>query len=1009
MGSEKLFYPDLPKAYQISQYEEPLAIAGEVQLLLPDLSQKNVRINRLHLEEDAAKLVHRGSETWVDFNRSGTPLMEIVTEPDIRSTTEALTLLREVRRLVRYLDVSGADMEKGHLRCDASISLRPKGTSNLYPRTEIKNLNSFRSVAKALKFEIKKQEQQWHEGTPNESETTVLWNPDKEQTEFMRGKEGAADYRYFPDPDIPEVFVDQVAVKAIKDALLVTPMERIKSYVAVGIDYDSAVFIAEDKDLADYIDESLRLASQDDAVMKMWVKWVTSELFKSLKIVPVTSMRCKPKDLVLIIKHLAQFKIIRSVARTIFRKACKQTIDVKALLDAHCLPTDYDVDGLVQKIIKDFFDTAAQYQAGKNKALNVLMGKAIQSAGGKIDPKTIKQTFEKLLPREIDNQNLEKTDTGLTHSVPENAPKNVTGSSHNSPYRTHSIANLSDNDIGQRVTLAGWIQTIRDHGELIFIDLRDSSYEIIQVRVERSKIGKYLSSPLKPETVIQVIGDIIMRESDDFNPQIRTGTVELDIQEITILNAAKSLPFSLKDVEDISEKVRFGHRFLDLRSPAKRQLLINRHQVVQHIRSFLSKERFIEVETPILSAGTDEGAREFVVPSRMHPGSHYTLPQAPQQFKQMLMMSGVDRYFQVAKCFRDEDSRGDRQPEFTQLDMELSFVQTSDVIGLNSRLFESVFAQFYSYKWELKPWTFMPYTQAINKYGTDRPDIRFDLSFSDITDIVRQSKFTVFRRPIEQGGIVKCLKVERKKISQKITKSQIESLTKIAQSHGLGGLAYIIVHPDQLQSPIIKYLGEEVAQQIVEKMKAENGDVIFFAAAESSVVNQALDNVRRLLGEMLNLIDPNILAPVWVIDFPLFEPTDEGGWTFSHNPFSKPQDQYLEDHLNGRNIGGILAEQYDFVINGHEIGGGSIRAHQPEVLAATYRNMGKTSAQMLKSIGTVYEALQYGAPPHGGIAWGLDRLMMILERQASIREVMAFPKTGSGEDLLFGSPSVLTI
>jgi len=376
------------------------------------------------------------------------------------------------------------------------------------------------------------------------------------------------------------------------------------------------------------------------------------------------------------------------------------------------------------------------------------------------------------------------------------------------------------------------------------------------------------------------------------------------------------------------------------------------------------------------------------------------------------MVGGFEKYFQVARCFRDEDSRGDRQPEFTQLDLEMAFVSMQDVIDLNTKMFNEIVKRIYGNKWKLLPFKVITYKEAMDKYGCDRPDLRYDLAMQDITDIVSGTTFQVFKKPIDEGGIVKCIKVSAELQGKKrMSKGQIEKLTSIAQENGLGGLAYIIVNENDLQSPIIKYLGEDIAANIIKTSKAQIGDIVFFSAADYKTANKALDAVRQELAVMLKLIDPKILCPAWVVDFPMFEKTDDGHWTFTHNPFSMPAMYDLDKHMKnngGEEVGEIIAQQYDLILNGYEIGGGSVRAHKPEILEATYKNMGYNKEEMMKSVGTMYKAFHYGAPPHAGIAWGVDRLLMILEKKASIREVMAFPKTGSSEDLLFESPSPLS-
>jgi aspartyl-tRNA synthetase len=377
----------------------------------------------------------------------------------------------------------------------------------------------------------------------------------------------------------------------------------------------------------------------------------------------------------------------------------------------------------------------------------------------------------------------------------------------------------------------------------------------------------------------------------------------------------------------------------------------------------------------------------------------------------MLMVGGFEKYFQIARCFRDEDSRGDRQPEFTQLDIEMAYASMQQIIDLNTKMFNEVVKKIYGKKWILHPFEVITYKEAMDKYGCDRPDLRYGLKMQDITDIVKDTTFQVFSKPIEDGGIVKCIKVSAKEQGNKrASKGQIENLTAIAQQNGLGGLAYIIVNENDLQSPIIKFLGEEIAANIIKATDAQVGDIVFFSASDYATANKALDAVRQEMGRIFKLINPKELRPAWVVDFPMFEKTDEGRWTFTHNPFSMPAIYDLDKHMNGEGeeIGTIIAQQYDLILNGFEIGGGSVRAHKSEILEATYKNMGYDKEEMMKSVGTMYKAFQYGAPPHGGIAWGVDRLMMILEKKTSIREVMAFPKTGSSEDLLFNAPSILS-
>ena len=687
--------------------------------------------------------------------------------------------------------------------------------------------------------------------------------------------------------------------------------------------------------------------------------------------------------------------------------------DYQAYFAEHMI-SDEKIDESIASVIAENKDISEDIRNGQLQKTGILVGKVIATTGKGASGKLIREKLIRMLTVNGTANGNKKTkprkETGNGKQPADYAPNGArAGRVHiGDTYRTHYISELTPSNLSEKVTLSGWVSSVRDHGELVFIDLRDSSNEVFQVRLNRDYFSDLDDlARINPESVIMVTGNIIRREEDDVNPGIRTGTIELDTRELEILNLASTLPFEIRRAPKTSENVRFRYKFLDHRNPETKKTIINRHRVIKLIRDLLDEKNFIEIETPVLSSGTDEGAREFIVPSRKYPGRFYTLPQAPQQFKQMLMVGGFERYFQIARCFRDEDTRGDRQPEFTQLDIEMAYVGMQDIMEVNAFLFNEIVKRIYGKKWKLFPFRVLSYAEAMEKYGTDRPDLRFGLEMQDITDIVRETSFQVFTRPIEEGGIVKCIKVSGSLSEKRLTKGQIEQLTDIARQHGLGGLAYIIVNEQELQSPIIKYLGEDIAASIIRKTEAVPGDIVFFSAADYKTANKALDEVRQELGGMLNLIHPNELHPAWVIDFPLFEQTDTGGWTFSHNPFSMPKKEYLQDHLEGKNIGNIISQQYDMVLNGNEIGGGSVRAHRAEILEATYRNMGYDREGMEKSVGHMLEAFQFGAPPHGGIAWGIDRLIMILEKKSSIREVIAFPKTGTGEDLLFGSPSAL--
>ncbi len=996
-------YPDNPKNFQLTQFQRPIIPDGVVHCYRDNGSTFSVEIEQVHIEEDAAKLMHERKQTLVDFNKGGVPLIEVVTKPVIKNIKDAATYAQYLQRIVQNLGISEANLEKGEFKSDVSVSLRRAGSSDLNPRTEIKNLNSFKFMVEALVEEIGKQLSYFQEHKEfRPDQTTVLFDEALKQTKTMRKKEFAADYRYALEPDIPfvdirhEIETIQVDERLLPFAIESTLIEGgVRPQDAKFFTSDSVrsnLFTAVNEEIGDtaFVAKTLLNNIKTEEYEKIEDAAVIAGMFKELKDERVT---------VILLQNAIQEYLMDS------------SFDYMAYFKANSISEDL-IEESIEKVLTENAGIAEEIKVGNQGKAGILVGKVLQLIGKGASGKVIREKILAALnPENLTKEEaLEKKKSEAQRIKQEEEEESrFTEIVVKDLYRTHKNSQISDENLGESITVAGWVASVRDHGDLVFIDLRDNSYEVLQIRLDRTNFENLDDlSHLKPESVIMCTGQIIKRSEDDFNPGISTGQLEMDAKSVEVLNAAKTLPFEIKRAAKTGENVRFKYKFLDHRSAENRKAIINRHKVIKLIRDVLDSEEFIEVETPVLTAGTDEGAREFIVPSRKFPGQFYTLPQAPQQFKQMLMVGGFEKYFQIARCFRDEDSRGDRQPEFTQLDIEMAFVSMQDIIDVNTRLFNEVVKKIYGNKWKLFPFKVISYYESMEKYGCDRPDLRFGLEMQDITEIVKDTEFQVFAKPIEEGGIVKCIKVGGDLQKKRLSKGQIERLTAIAQEHGLGGLAYIIVNENELQSPIIKFLGEDICARIIEEAKAVVGDIVFFSAAEYSVANKALDAVRQELGQMLKLINPKELHPAWVVDFPFFEKTDEGRWTFTHNPFSMPKIEDLEKHMKGEDVGSIIAQQYDMVLNGYEIGGGSVRAHKAEILEATYKNMGYNKEEMKKSVGHMYEAFQYGAPPHGGIAWGIDRLMMILEKKNSIREVMAFPKTGSGEDLMFNSPSVLS-
>ena len=1006
-------YPDNPKNIQITQFHNPIIPDGKVSCYRNDGSQFTVYLTQTHIEEDAAKLVHEKKISLVDFNKAGVPLIEIVTDPCIRNIEDAATYAQYIQRIVQNLGISEANLEKGEFKSDVSVSLRKIGETDLNPRTEIKNLNSFKFMVEALKEEIEKQFNYFtlhKEFRPEQ--TTVLWDADLKQTKTMRTKEFEADYRFISEPDLPFVAIKEVVSEITIDASAL-PYAVETVLITGGVLPQDAKFFTADA-IRSKTFMTINNAIQDASfVAKTLVNNMDADAYEQVDNIA---------DLIEIFQLFKADKITSVLVQNGITSYLKDSsFDYKKYFDENTISKD-KITAAIAKVVLENKAIVNEIKEGNPGKAGMLVGKVIAIIGKGASGKLIRTgILEQLSGNEMpekkqvgNNQGVEaKSQQSLVNrQAPIADNEQRTAIIIKEEYRTHKISELSEKLIAEKVTLSGWVASVRDHGELLFIDLRDASNQIFQVRLSRESFPNLDELvKLKPESVIAVTGRIVQRNEDDYNAGLRTGKLELETTDLEILNLSKTLPFEIKRAFKSNEKVRFEYKFLDHRNTEVRSAIVNRHKVIKLLRDILDEAEFLEIETPILTAGTDEGAREFIVPTRKQAGSFYTLPQAPQQFKQMLMVGGFEKYFQIARCFRDEDSRGDRQPEFTQLDLEMAYASMQQIIDLNTKMFNEVVRKIYGKKWTLHPFEVITYKNAMDKYGCDRPDLRYGLQMQDITEIVKETTFQIFSKPIDAGGIVKCIKVSAEEQGNKrMSKGQIENLTAIAQQNGLGGLAYIIVNENELQSPIIKFLGEDIAENIIKVTDAQVGDIVFFSAANYATANKALDAVRQEMGRILKLINPKELRPAWVVDFPMFEKTEEGRWTFTHNPFSMPAIYDLEKHMNGsgEEIGTIIAQQYDFILNGYEIGGGSVRAHKSEILEATYKNMGYTREEMMKSVGTMHKAFQYGAPPHGGIAWGVDRLMMILEKKASIREVMAFPKTGSSEDLLFNAPSVLS-
>lgn len=558
--------------------------------------------------------------------------------------------------------------------------------------------------------------------------------------------------------------------------------------------------------------------------------------------------------------------------------------------------------------------------------------------------------------------------------------------------RSHYCGDLREEHIGQEITLTGWVHRRRDHGGVIFLDVRDRE-GITQVVFDPDREKSFaLADSCRNEYVIKLHGLVRARPAGTTNADMPTGAIEVLGKELEVLNKSETPPFQLDEHQQVGEEVRLKHRYIDLRRPEIQKKLRFRSKVTHQVRAFLEAEGFLDIETPILTRATPEGARDYLVPSRTHEGSFFALPQSPQLFKQLLMVSGFDRYYQIAKCFRDEDLRADRQPEFTQIDIETSFLDESEIMAITERMIRGIFQDQLGV--DLGVFPHMPYAEALSRFGSDKPDLRIPMELVDVADLVEAVDFKVFSGPAKDPkGRVAALRVPA---GAELTRKQIDEYTKYVSIFGAKGLAWIKVNDlaagaEGLQSPIVKFLGEDVAIAIMQRLGAQNGDLVFFGADKEKIVNEALGALRIKVGEELNMIERE-WAPLWVVDFPMFEENSDGSLTALHHPFTSPSCTPAEllEQPEGK-----ISRAYDMVLNGTELGGGSVRIHDQEMQKAVFKVLGISDEEAEQKFGFLLNALKYGAPPHGGLAFGLDRLIMLMTDSSSIREVIAFPKTQS--------------
>ena len=568
--------------------------------------------------------------------------------------------------------------------------------------------------------------------------------------------------------------------------------------------------------------------------------------------------------------------------------------------------------------------------------------------------------------------------------------------------RSHHCGELRKENIDQEVVLCGWVSRRRDHGGLIFVDMRDRS-GLVQVVFDEAAMGEesfHKAESLRSEFVMGIRGKVRGRSEDTINPNMETGEIEVVVTELRILNKAKTPPFYIQDGIDVDEMVRMRYRYLDLRRPEMQKNLMLRHRVAKVMRDFFDAHDFLEIETPMLCKSTPEGARDFLVPSRLNPGEFYALPQSPQIFKQILQVAGFEKYFQIVRCFRDEDLRADRQPEFTQLDIEMSFMDQEEILAIMEDMIKELFDKAIGAKVET-PFLRMTWDDAMDNYGSDNPDLRFDMKLMDISEYVKGSDFKVFNAVLEHGGQVKCIKVDG---YANIPRRELDGLVQFVQIYGAKGLAWIQYSEEGIKSPFKKFYSDETFQKIAEATGAKTGDLLLVVADQRLVVAQALGQLRLEMGRRRGLIDPDELKFLWIVDFPMYEYSEEEKrWKAMHHPFTAPRDediQYLKT-----DPGRVKANAYDMVLNGVEIGGGSLRIYNADLQEQVFESLGLTHEQAHEKFGFMMDAFQYGTPPHGGLAFGLDRLVMIMAKRGSIRDVIAFPKNQSARDVMSDAPS----
>ena len=1027
------FYPDLPKDYQISQLYAPICENGYMEL--KGQSGKRITIREIHMEEDAGKLIHDQSGTLVDYNRCGVPLIEIVTNPDFSSPDEIVEFLERLQEILVYLDVSDCKMQEGSMRADVNLSVRPAGQKEYGTRTEMKNLNSLKAIQRAILFESERQIKVLEEGGTIRQETR-RWDDDQGESYAMRSKENAQDYRYFPDPDLLPIHIDEEWLAEMENSMAELPDSKRSRYQEqFGLTEKAAKTLTGAKEIA-FLFEETAVGSGNAREAANLIIGDILRLLKETDTLP-ENLKIDAGKLACIIQMIARGKINRSVGKSLVEELYKNDIEPESYVKENGLLMIEDnslLEPAVLEVLKNNPQSIEDYRNGKGKAFDFLVGQCMRQLKGSASPQAVHNLLQEQLKglenmnfadgdatgevaageaaagRDADSGEKGKDGTGISEKAELNSifasygkyavrktdaaanglePISVYQSQ---AYRTKNCGELTISDVNREVRLAGWIHTIRNHGGVAFLDLRDH-FGITQVVVTDQQLEE-----LSKETVVSISGVIIKRDEETYNPNLSTGEIELKADEIRILSTALNhLPFEIESSTETREDVRLKYRFLDLRNPKVHSNMMLRSEIIRCLRNQMERMDFLEIQTPILANSSPEGARDYLVPSRKHKGKFYALPQAPQQFKQLLMVSGFDKYFQIAPCFRDEDARIDRSPgEFYQLDFEMAFATQEDVFAVAEQVLSETFRRFSDKKISPAPFIRIPYAEAMLKYGTDKPDLRNPLEIIDLSDFFRQVDFKPF-----QGKTVRGITVGD---CAKMPKSFFASMEKFALGIGMKGLGYISVKEDMsYKGPIDKFFTPEQKKEIAKIASLKAGDVLYFISDEKGLVEKYAGQIRTEIGKRLNLIRTDRFEFCFIIDFPMYEINEETGKVdFTHNPFSMPQGEM--DALLTMDPLEIKAYQYDIVCNGVELSSGAVRNHRPDVMVKAFEIAGYTEEDVKNKFGALYQAFQYGAPPHAGMAPGVDRMVMLLADEESIREVIPFPLNSNAQNPLLNSP-----